>query len=229
MQTAMIMPAPQAPANSPATSPIQGTKCYACGASAIGHALRCSDGGPARGDDHPKTTAVPACRRHAQDPRRHPALDRLVPRPAPRLRACTIKRAKLFVEAHHRHLPKVTGALFAAAVDQGHVRVGVVVVSRPKARHLDDGETCEVTRVAIDDDTGKRNACSMLYGAARRAAQALGYSKIITYTRADEPGTSLKAAGWTAVAEVDGESWDRDARPRDEAEVVDRIRWEAKL
>lgn len=204
------------------------TRCYACDGAPVGHALRDDRGGPERGDpDH--MIAVPACRRHAWDPRRHPDLDRLVPRPAPRLRPCTIKRAKVFVEAHHRHLPKLQGALFAAAVDQGHVRVGVVVVGRPKARHLDDGETCEVTRVAIDDDTGKRNACSMLYGAARRAAQALGYSKIITYTRVDEPGTSLKAAGWTAVAEVDGESWDREDRPRAEAEVVDRIRWEVKL
>ena len=246
------------------------TTCYACSSPAHGHALRDRDGGPARGDDAATTIAVPACRRHAWNPRQHPALDRLVPRPPLRLRPCTIKRAKVFVEAHHRHLPKLQGALFAAAVDQGHVRVGVVVVGRPKNRHLDDGDTCEVTRAAIDDSDSKAaevtaaavlaatvsavrgglagpgfladliralqtdrdrraHPCSMLYGAARRAAKALGYSKIITYTRADESGVSLKGAGWVAVAEVDGESWDRDDRPREAAEVVDRVRWESNL
>jgi hypothetical protein len=42
----------------------------------------------------------------------------------------------------------------------------------------------------------------MLYGAAWRAAKALGYRRLITYTQAGETGASLRAAGWRTVAEL---------------------------
>jgi hypothetical protein len=42
----------------------------------------------------------------------------------------------------------------------------------------------------------------MLYGAVWRAAKAMGYRRCITYTQADEPGTSLRAAGWRRVKEL---------------------------
>ena len=71
----------------------------------------------------------------------------------------------------------------------------------PYRRHLDDGRTLEVTRCCTD---GAKNAASMLYGAAWRATKALGYRRLITYTLAEEPGTSLRAAGWTVVAESPG-------------------------
>ena len=38
---------------------------------------------------------------------------------------------------------------------------------------------------------GVKNGCSMLYGAAWRAARALGYRRLGTYTLQTEPGTSL--------------------------------------
>jgi hypothetical protein len=56
--------------------------------------------------------------------------------------------------------------------------------------------------------------CSFLYGAAARAAFALGYRRIGTYILQSEPGTSLKAAGWKLVAEVRGRSWNCPSRPR---------------
>ena len=31
-------------------------------------------------------------------------------------------------------------------------------------------------------------------------AKAMGYQRLVTYTQADEPGTSLRAAGWHVVA-----------------------------
>jgi len=75
---------------------------------------------------------------------------------------------------------------------------------------------------------GTRNACSMLYGAAWRAAKALGYRKLITYTLASEPGTSLRAAGWSVVGEVRGRSWSCASRPRvDKHPLQDKLRWEA--
>jgi hypothetical protein len=83
----------------------------------------------------------------------------------------------------------------------------------------------EVLRVATD---GTANACSMLYGAAWRAARALGWRKLITYTLVSEPGTSLRAAGWRVVGVVRGRSWDCASRPRvDRHPTLDKQRWEA--
>jgi hypothetical protein len=70
------------------------------------------------------------------------------------------------------------------------------MAGRPVARHLDNGFTLEVNRTCTD---GTRNANSMLYGAAWRAAKAMGYTRCITYTQADECGASLRAAGWRIV------------------------------
>ncbi|MFH7191491.1 XF1762 family protein, partial [Klebsiella pneumoniae] len=84
-------------------------------------------------------------------------------------------------------------------------------VGRPVARGCDDGRTLEVTRLCTD---GTRNACSFLYGRAAKAAFALGFSRIGTYIRADEPGASLYAANWRLVGETKGRSWDCASRPR---------------
>ena len=59
--------------------------------------------------------------------------------------------------------------------------------------------TLEVNRTCTD---GTKNANSMLYGAIWRAAKALGYTRLITYTQADESGASLHAAGWVKVKEI---------------------------
>ena len=138
---------------------------------------------------------------------------------------CTITDAKAFVLEHHRKLkPNATG-LFAVACAKSGVVVGVAIVEAPKARMLRDGWTAEVTRLATD---GTRNACSILYAAAWRAARALGYRRLVTYIGANEPGTSVRAAGWREVASVKPESWSRRARPRvDHAPKQRKIRWEA--
>lgn len=77
---------------------------------------------------------------------------------------------------------------------------------------------------------GAKNANSRLYGAIRRAASALGYEKLITYTLKEEPGSSLRAAGFIAVAESPGRSWNVPSRPRrDRHQLGERIRWETDL
>jgi hypothetical protein len=97
-------------------------------------------------------------------------------------------------------------------------------VGRPVARHLDDGWTVEVNRVATD---GTRNACSMLYAASWRAARAMGYRRMVTYTLDTEPGTSLRAAGWKIVGEVTARSWSCPSRPRvDKSPHQGKLRWE---
>ena len=47
-----------------------------------------------------------------------------------------------------------------------------------------------------------------------RAARALGYRRLITYTLQSESGTSLRAAGWRLVGEAGGGPWNRKGRPR---------------
>ena len=98
------------------------------------------------------------------------------------------------------------------------------MVGRPVARMLDDGWTLEVTRVATD---GCPNACSALYGAVWRAAKALGYRRVVTYTLPEEGGTSLRASGYKLVGKAGGGSWNRKDRPRvDLHPTQEKFKWE---
>jgi hypothetical protein len=129
-----------------------------------------------------------------------------------RLKPITITEAKAAVGRWHRHAAVPQGGLFAVGCSEVDGELcGVAIVGRPIARLLDDGETCEVTRVATN---GTRNACSILYGAACRAAKALGYNRIVTYTLAEESGASLRASGWNRDADVPASTWDRPNRHR---------------
>lgn len=136
---------------------------------------------------------------------------------------CTIKRAREFVRDHHRHHPPPAGGLFAVGLARGGELAAVAIVGRPVARALQDGATAEITRLC---SRGERNACSMLLAACRRTAAALGYRRVITYTLASEPGTSLRAAGWHPTATVRAGPWSRRARPRQAGVLADKRRWE---
>lgn len=140
-----------------------------------------------------------------------------------RLRAAPIafRDAAAFVRLHHRHHTPPVGHKFSIAAMSGDELVGVVIVGRPVARGRDDGLTLEVTRLCT---TGHPNACSFLYGAAARAAFALGYRRIGTYILKREPGATLAAAGWRLIGEVRGRTWSCDSRPR-----VDKHPTEPKL
>lgn len=123
----------------------------------------------------------------------------------------TLKDANAFVEMHHRHHGRVVGHKYSIGATQEGAIVGVVIVGRPVSRHRDDGWTLEVLRLCTD---GTRNACSFLYGAAARAAFALGYLRIGTYILKTETGVSLRAANWRLIGEAPGKSWSRKSRPR---------------
>jgi hypothetical protein len=103
--------------------------------------------------------------------------------------------AKRFVREHHRHNPKMTGWRVGVGLSNGSLR-GVAVLSRPVSSEVQRKEprTAEIIRVCT---LGDKNANSRLYGAISRAAAALGYTSVITYTRPDESGASLRAAGFT--------------------------------
>lgn len=144
----------------------------------------------------------------------------------------TFAQASAFVAQHHRHHKPPPGTKFVLGVAiEGGDLVGVAMVGRPVARHYDDGLTLEVNRTCTD---GTANANSALYGAAWRAAKALGYRRLITYTQAGESGASLRGAGWRVVAEREARgSWaESSVKLRDRRDPVgnggvQRTLWEA--
>ena len=139
----------------------------------------------------------------------------------------TLREANAFVDRHHRHHKAVTGHKFSIGCSQDDQLVGVAIMGRPVSRYLDDGLTLEVNRLCT---TEEKNVCSMLYAAAARAAKAMGYRKIITYTLDTEPGTSLRAAGWMCAGPAGGVRWTGSRRPAaDLCPPQKKLRYEKNL
>ena len=120
------------------------------------------------------------------------------------IRPCSFQEAREFVAENHRHNKPPVGHKFSIACYDGGRLCGVAMVGRPVSRYYDDGRTLEINRCCTD---GTRNACSILYAHAWRAAKALGYKRIVTYTRRSEPGASLRAAGFICDGEAGGTHW----------------------
>lgn len=140
-----------------------------------------------------------------------------------------LAEANEFVRKLHRHSRPVRGHKFAIGVMLDQVLVGVAITGRPVAPRLDDGIAAEITRVCTD---GTRNACSILYGACRRAARAMGHQPIYTYTLPNEGGASLRAAGFILDKEDAGgpaSAWHnrygRTAEPVGDDLVGGKWRW----
>lgn len=140
----------------------------------------------------------------------------------------TRDRARAWIKATHSHLPTgLTGWLCGVAVERDGQLVCVAALGRPKARLLAASEprTAEITRIASN---GTPHVASMAAAALVRAARALGYAKVITYTLASESGTCIKAAGFKRDdAHVSkGGEWSRGSRARAKAlEPGPKVRW----
>lgn len=136
----------------------------------------------------------------------------------------SLREANAYVALYHRHHKPSRGHKFSIGCSCAGELVGVAIVGRPVSRYLDDGFTLEVNRLCTN---GAPNACSMLYGAAWRAARAMGYHKIITYTLASEDGTSLRAAGWKCCGLAGGLRWTGKRAPAQDLYPPERkIRYE---
>ncbi len=77
------------------------------------------------------------------------------------------------------------------------------------------------------DTDGAKNACSMLYGAAVRAAKAMGYRRVITYILDSECGASLKASGFVCEGPAGGMEWTGRSRSKDSGQYPHQMktRW----
>ena len=149
------------------------------------------------------------------------------------LRPITLREGRDFIARHHRHSRAPLRWICGVGLESEGELIAVACLERPKARALCDGYTAEVSRVCT---LGAPNACSMLYSAMARAAKGLGYRRVVTYTLAEEPGTSPKASGFTPVATVKPEGWGRrhtasashqpDMFRQKYGASVERVRWE---
>ncbi len=148
-----------------------------------------------------------------------------------------LSEAQAFVLAHHRHHPPPVGHLFSLGAYRDADLVGVAIVGRPVARMRDDGLTAEISRLCVRSDLpsvtdrhGRSHAngtASFLLSRCARAAIALGYRRIGTYTLARESGVSLRAAGWSMIAAVKGRSWDTPSRRRTDRHPTEgKLLWE---
>lgn len=148
----------------------------------------------------------------------------------------TLRDARAYVAKHHRHNEPPRGHKFSIGLERDGVLIGVVIASRPVARGLDDGRTLELIRLTTEGD---RNACSRLYSAACRAAAAMGYRRVVTYTLEEEVGSSLRASMFEPINVTPGGPWSHTAGPRsadmprlfDEAKMPTgpKRRWERLL
>lgn len=139
----------------------------------------------------------------------------------------SLEEANDFVARIHRHHDPVTGHKFSVAVaDENGVIRGVAIVGRPVSRMADNGWTLEVTRCCTD---GTPNVPSMLYRTCWKAAGAMGYQKLITYTLPTEGGKSLAAAGFRVIGVNEGGAWSRKERPRVDTHPTEpKLIWESK-
>jgi hypothetical protein len=123
-----------------------------------------------------------------------------------------LKQANEFVAKYHRHHKAVQGHKLSVGLSVNNELVGIAIMSRPVARHVDYQSTIEVSRLATN---GIKNGCSKLYGACARIAKEMGYKTIQTYILEEESGISLKAAGWKLKHKTSGGQWVRsDNKPR---------------
>ncbi len=136
----------------------------------------------------------------------HPMLDYKL-----QVRPVSFRDAARFVEQHHTHCRPPLTWRFGHGVSNGvWSLMGVVMVGNPVARAFMGRNLVEVTRLCVRRDTEpmlRDGCCSKLYAAAARTAERAGFSRIISYTMAEEDGASLRAAGWIREAEVSGRGW----------------------
>ena len=142
------------------------------------------------------------------------------------IKPISFKSASEYVNTYHRHHNAPRGNKFCIGCYLDTSLVGVAICGRPVGRFLDDGLTCEITRVCTD---GTPNACSKLYGACCRIAKEMGYVKIITYILESENGASVKASNFVCEGIAGGTHW---TGIRDKGQNIPhemKTRWVKKL
>lgn len=127
-----------------------------------------------------------------------------------RLVPLTLAQANALVGQWHRHHKLAVGHRWSIGVESDGQLVGAAIVGRPVARMTPQYSVAEAIRVVTNET---KNACSKLYSACARAADAMGFDEIQTFILKSESGVSLIAAGWKEDKRVSrGGDWNRPSR-----------------
>jgi hypothetical protein len=128
----------------------------------------------------------------------------------------TLAQANALVAEWHRHHRPIPSHRFSIGLTDSEGRViGAAIMQRPASASSDQYLTLEVARLVVDPNLPPRAdghanaACSRLYGACARIAKEMGFLTVQTFILDTEPGTSLKAAGWTLDGRTQPSGWDR--------------------
>lgn len=123
-----------------------------------------------------------------------------------------------YLAEHIRQYQPMRGCKFSVGCALDGKLVGAAIVGRCR----DDSQALQIDRIYT---IGGRTAYGMLYGAAARAAQALGYWRIIAFLRLDRPDSALRAAGWARADPVDTGRKRASKTLRYERLLMTRRRW----
>lgn len=126
-----------------------------------------------------------------------------------RVRGVSFPVAHAFIDKYHQHVGAPHAWRFGASIWNGHARIGVSTVGNPVAPAFDGLGVVEVNRLYVRRDLNSMlrwNCCLMLLGHAAAEAERHGFNRVITYTRTDEDGASLRAAGWVCEDPAGGDS-----------------------
>ena len=105
----------------------------------------------------------------------------------------TLRQANEFAEKHRKDHRPINHDKFSIGCVLESELIGAAIVGYPREPRLNNGLTLAVRFIYT---TGGRRAYGMLYGAAARAASALGYCRIVAFLPENRPDSGLRAAGW---------------------------------
>lgn len=195
------------------------------------------------GTGRPRRFCSDACKARAHRKRqalerRNPTPERDVLRDVPASRnsivPLTLPQANALVAKWHRHHHPLRIHRFSIGLtnDEGEL-IGAAIMQKPASASSDQHLTLEVARLVVNPSLPPRGdghanaACSRLYGACARIAKEMGFERIQTFILDTEPGTSLKAAGWTLDRRTKWSKWDHraDGRLRRDELAQDKQRW----
>lgn len=130
----------------------------------------------------------------------------------------SLQEANDYLAGRIRQYRPMHGCKFSVGCALDGELVGAAIVGRCR----DDSQALQIDRIYT---TGGRTAYGMLYGAAARAAQALGYWRIIAFLRLDRPDSALRAAGWSRIGPMEDGRKQTSNTLRYERLLMTRRRW----
>ncbi len=138
-----------------------------------------------------------------------------------------------FITRHHKHYGPPQSWQYGAGIWNGRALMGVVTVGNPVAPAFNGRGIVEVNRLCVRRDLDpmlRWNCCSKLFAYSAREAERRGFHRIITYLRADEDGTSVRAAGWVLEGSAGGGGWHSAKRSRSNRNAwIVKQRWSRTL